>query len=541
MKRYLAIVLSVLLLMTSAPMVSASGSYNDDEFNWGEYACTHSTTKSVAAVESTCTTPGCGAYERCVACGLVVAGSDARLPLADHTYDNACDADCNVCGEVRETAHNYQDTEIVPDCENSGYIIHTCTVCGDSYVDNRVDALGHDYKLTEDVAPTCIADGKKVYVCSSCGDSYTETLPATGKHTYEYGCDEDCNVCGYIREDAHDYIFMGTMEPTCGEDGADGYKCWDCGKIKYVIIPATGNHTYSGVCDTDCNKCGLVREPVEPHNYILTDKVDPTCVTDGTRTYTCSGCGDSYTDIDTAPGHEYDIVVTAPDCENGGYTTHTCSVCGDSYVSDAVSAIGHDYVPLSAEPPTCTEDGFERFYCVNCGDSYMETIQAEGHKYDAVVTAPDCENGGYTTHTCSVCGDSYVSDRTEALGHSSVVVEGYAATCEEDGLTDGEQCSVCGKILAAQVAIPASGHSYDDDLDTDCNTCGAVREVVIPGDANGDGKVNNKDLALLQQYLADWDVAIDTHVADVNDDGKVNNKDLALLQQYLADWDVVLK
>lgn len=60
-------------------------------------------------------------------------------------------------------------------------------------------------------------------------------------------------------------------------------------------------------------------------------------------------------------------------------------------------------------------------------------------------------------------------------------------------------------------------------------------------DVTHDGKVNNKDLALLQQYLADWDVAIDTHVADVNDDGKVNNKDLALLQQYLADWDVVLK
>ena len=627
MKRYLAIVLSVLLLMTSAPMVSASGGYNDDEFNWGEYACTHSTTKSVAAVESTCTTPGCGAYERCVACGLVVAGSDARLPLADHTYDNACDADCNVCGEVRETAHNYQDTEIVPDCENSGYIIHTCTVCGDSYVDNRVDALGHDYKLTEDVAPTCVDNGKKVYVCAACGDSYTVVIPATGRHTYAYMCDEVCDVCGYVRNDAHVYTHMGTIEPTCGEDGSEGYKCWECGKCEYVIIPATGKHTYSGACDAECNVCGQIRESVETHQYVLTEEVAVTCTIDGKKVYTCTNCGDSYTDIDAAPGHEYDIVVTAPDCENGGYTTHTClicgyscvdnrvpalghtagaaadcenaqtcvvcgkelasalghkydnacdaacnvcgeqreithsydavvtapdcenggytthtcSVCGDSYVSDAVSAIGHDYVPLSAEPPTCTEDGFERFYCVNCGDSYTVAIQAEGHKYDAVVTAPDCENGGYTTHTCSVCGDSYVSDRTEALGHSSVVVEGYAATCEEDGLTDGEQCSVCGKILVAQVAIPASGHSYDDDLDTDCNTCGAVREVVIPGDANGDGKVNNKDLALLQQYLSDWDVAIDIPVADVNDDGKVNNKDLALLQQYLADWDVVLK
>ena len=62
-----------------------------------------------------------------------------------------------------------------------------------------------------------------------------------------------------------------------------------------------------------------------------------------------------------------------------------------------------------------------------------------------------------------------------------------------------------------------------------------------PGDLNGDGKINNKDLGLLQQYLADWDIAIDLDAADVNNDGKINNKDLGLVQQYLADWDVVLK
>ena len=55
----------------------------------------------------------------------------------------------------------------------------------------------------------------------------------------------------------------------------------------------------------------------------------------------------------------------------------------------------------------------------------------------------------------------------------------------------------------------------------------------IPGDANGDGKVNNRDLGLLQQYLNDWDVILDTKAADLNDDGKVNNRDLGMLQQLL--------
>ena len=60
------------------------------------------------------------------------------------------------------------------------------------------------------------------------------------------------------------------------------------------------------------------------------------------------------------------------------------------------------------------------------------------------------------------------------------------------------------------------------------------------GDCNGDGKINNKDLALLMQYINDWNVTINTAVADVNVDGKINNKDLALLMQYINDWNVTL-
>ena len=62
----------------------------------------------------------------------------------------------------------------------------------------------------------------------------------------------------------------------------------------------------------------------------------------------------------------------------------------------------------------------------------------------------------------------------------------------------------------------------------------------LPGDANGDGKVNNKDLGLLQRHLNNWDVTIDLDAADANADGKVNNKDLGLLQRYLNGWNVTL-
>jgi hypothetical protein len=63
--------------------------------------------------------------------------------------------------------------------------------------------------------------------------------------------------------------------------------------------------------------------------------------------------------------------------------------------------------------------------------------------------------------------------------------------------------------------------------------------TIEPGDADGDGEVDNKDVVLLKQYLAEWDVKIFPG-ADADGDGEPTNKDVVLLKQYLADWDVTL-
>lgn len=63
----------------------------------------------------------------------------------------------------------------------------------------------------------------------------------------------------------------------------------------------------------------------------------------------------------------------------------------------------------------------------------------------------------------------------------------------------------------------------------------------IPGDINDDGKVNNKDVTRLFQYLSGWDVEVNISACDCNGDGKINNKDVTRLFQYLSGWDVELK
>lgn len=68
----------------------------------------------------------------------------------------------------------------------------------------------------------------------------------------------------------------------------------------------------------------------------------------------------------------------------------------------------------------------------------------------------------------------------------------------------------------------------------------AAQTSNIIGDVNGDGKVNNKDLGVLMQYVNDWSIEINKDFSDVNGDGKINNKDLGLLMQYVNNWDVTL-
>ena len=76
-----------------------------------------------------------------------------------------------------------------------------------------------------------------------------------------------------------------------------------------------------------------------------------------------------------------------------------------------------------------------------------------------IIEEPTCTKAGLKQKTCSF--DGYVQkEEIPAKGHTEVVINGYAATCEKSGLTDGKKCSVCGEVLEAQKEIPKLDHSY---------------------------------------------------------------------------------
>ncbi|MGN0532237.1 MAG: leucine-rich repeat protein [Eubacterium sp.] len=110
--------------------------------------------------------------------------------------------------DKEEHVHSYVTKVVNPTCAAKGYTTYTCE-CGDSYIDNYVNATGHTYdrgKVTK--AATCTATGVKTYTCSKCGEIKAETIAKTA-HTYKTTTTKattskngsvvtKCTVCGYV-------------------------------------------------------------------------------------------------------------------------------------------------------------------------------------------------------------------------------------------------------------------------------------------------------------------------------------------------------
>lgn len=137
-----------------------------------------------------------------------------------------------------------------------------------------------------------------------------------------------------------------TVDPTCATDGYTEYKNSLTGKTKQEAIPATGKHTYE-----------------------VTDSTDATCTEAGSVTYTCSVCGDTYTEETDLAEHTYEVTETTDaTCTEDGSTTYTCSVCGDTY-EETIPATGHDDGEWTvAKSAGAFSTGTKELRCTVCGE-----------------------------------------------------------------------------------------------------------------------------------------------------------------------------
>ena len=169
-----------------------------------------------------------------------------------------------------------------------------------------------------------------------------------------------------------------------------------------------------------------VEAPECDHDYVGKVTTEPGCETEGVKTFTCSKCGDSYTESIPAKGHDYKSVVTKPGCETEGYTTYTCANCGDSYTADKTAALGHDWDngTVTKEPTKDTE-GEMTYTCKRCGETKTDVIPALGgckeHKWNFndlhVDVEPTCTEAGKGHVFCTECGER-MDVTLDALGHT---------------------------------------------------------------------------------------------------------------------------
>ena len=101
---------------------------------------------------------------------------------------------------------------------------------------------------------------------------------------------------------------------------------------------------------------------------------DATCTTSGERTYTCTACTRTKTEVIAPTGHSYTTKVTAPTCTAQGYTTHTCSRCAHSYKDTYTNATGHSYSYKATKNPTTSATGVLTGTCSKCNGTTTVTL-----------------------------------------------------------------------------------------------------------------------------------------------------------------------
>ena len=194
-----------------------------------------------------CTTRGCTEYK----CECGESYEDLYVNPKGHSFGQWQEATqqgkeervCSACGEREERdsevhQHRYSYEITKPTCTEGGYTTYTC-LCGDSYEDDFVDAIGHDEKVNVIKAASCEEPGEAEYECVRCGAKRTGVLP-TLDHEFH---GDSCTYCGNPAA-YEERVNINYRRIKIVLDGKEIIPCDGAGKTVEPFIMSSSGTTY---------------------------------------------------------------------------------------------------------------------------------------------------------------------------------------------------------------------------------------------------------------------------------------------------------
>ena len=193
----------------------------------------------------------------------------------------------------------------------------------------------------------------------------------------------------------------------------------------------------------------VIQKESGEHTHNFDDGIvikEQTCTEAGITQYTCTICGEMYTeDIPAALGHNYTEQITK---------AATCTTDGEKTYTEVISATGHNYKNIGTvqiSPASCTSAKMigEKMQCQNCSSSYYTNQRYEGealgHFFDELVDSPrrgqkcDCRDTHYAQYKCSRCS-ALLSERryghfSKTLRWTGDIFRNYYYICDVCGIT----------------------------------------------------------------------------------------------------------
>ena len=198
--------------------------------------------------------------------------------------------------------------------------------------------------------------------------------------------------------------------------------------------------------------------------------------------------------------HNYVLTSSTATCTEAGTATYTCTKCGDSY-TESVAATGHSFTTKASDSKatdaTCTAAATYYVQCDNC-DAVSNSVtvpvgDANGHSFTTKASSSKA-----TDATCTAAATYYVRcDNCDAVSNSKTVPVGdanghspaaavreneVAATCAAAGSYDEVvYCSVCNaEISRTQKTIDKLQHDFGNNLEYCKNGCGTKNPNYVP-------------------------------------------------------------